>query len=330
MMHTIEMQSKFTGDPIEIEENQRYAHSLGYSTEMPTGEGTLIIVAGGPSLEECIEEIRDLSQAGEKILACNGAYQYLQEAGIAPWAMMILDTDENNSDFVKIRNGHTIHLIASRCHKSVFDMFPPWGGQRLDVRVWDISANVDEINANGRPVVGDKSVTANGGKRVASGSTVAIQALISGFNMGFRNFEFFGMDSCVMNDRHHTYSQPWNDECEVWPDPIYVGDRGFICESWMILQAQDFQKILRVMWPYIGLKVHGDGLIAAILEEGERVYQKQKKRPSEPKKDIEGGHVPTARARHLLAECRPAGAGGVRTPFPRPILASVNLIDGKG
>jgi hypothetical protein len=283
MMHPVEIKSKYIGDPVELERNREFAHSLGYSASMPEGEGTLVVVAGGPSLGHSIVDLMFLYQQGAKILACNGSYQYLLKRKIIPWAMMIMDTDENNHKFLTELHPDTIHLIASRCHPSVFERF---ADGEYDVRVWDVNANVDEIAAHGRMVKGGKLLTANDGKQAASGSSVAIQALVSGFNMGFRDFEFFGLDSCVMDGKHHAYDQPWNDSKEVWPDPIYVGGESFICKPWMLLQAQDFQRVIKVIHPHVTMRVHGDGLISAILKEGARVQAKKDKALSMTEKQI--------------------------------------------
>jgi hypothetical protein len=272
-MHPIEMRSEYNGDTEELQRNREYSRSLGNSTEMPRGEGTLVIVAGGPSLKDSLEDVRGSWRVGDKILACNGAHKFLVSNGITPWACMIVDKNEENWRFVAGSNPGTIYLLASSCHPRVFIQF---NGLDRDVRVWDMITNVEEIESDGQKVEDGRIMAAREGYDYisASGSTVAIHALLSGFNMGFRNFEIFGMDSCVAGDKHHAYSQKWNDGMDVWPEPVFVGARSFICEPWMILQAQDFQKIIRVLWPHIGLKVHGDGMIAAILDEGARVHEK--------------------------------------------------------
>ena len=56
-MHPVEIKSKYIGDPVELERNREFAHSLGYSASMPEGEGTLVVVAGGPSLGHSIVDL---------------------------------------------------------------------------------------------------------------------------------------------------------------------------------------------------------------------------------------------------------------------------------
>ena len=85
--------------------------------------------------------------------------------------------------------------------------------------------------------------------------------------LGFRKVEVFGWDSCLEGDQHHAYDQPEN-ECKSVVT-MKVGGREFKCHPWMSVQAHEVQRVIRHILGRIDtfqMKVHGDGLIAHILQ----------------------------------------------------------------
>lgn len=115
------------------------------------------------------------------------------------------------------------------------------------------------------------------GYPVAGGTTVITRALVLLAMLGFRNIEVFGFDSCLRGEAHHAYAQQENDGQRVLE--TVVGDRTFRCHGWMVIQAEDFMKTIRHILgliPDFNLVVHGDGMIAHILD-----YAARKAAPQE-------------------------------------------------
>lgn len=298
LMNIVASEAKFTGDEAYLAEHREYAHSLGFSTRLPRDIGPVAITAGGPSLRQSLGH---LSRIKFPIIACNGTHDYLIENGIIPWACLIMDINEESWRILRqAKNAQNLrpqtpvkYLISSQCHPRLFDEL-----HRIDcdVRVWDVMGEVDGTQA---PICSREE----GGRFYAAlGSTVALQAMIMAYNMGSRFMDIYGMDSCLLGNAHHAYRyEPEVEEAtevayrsevifgedkdidrvaeletlpdghEVIADPIICGGKSFRCEPSMLLQAQDFQKIIRVIGTSAKIRVHGPGLIAQIMKEGERI-----------------------------------------------------------
>ena len=74
----------------------------------------------------------------------------------------------------------------------------------------------------------------------------------------------YGWDSCFLNDSHHAYEQPDADKQRIFK--MQFEDRYFQVTPWMISQALEMQNFVKMFCMNIDLAVHGDGLIAYIIE----------------------------------------------------------------
>lgn len=294
----------FVGDEAEQEKKAAYAHSYGFSTRLPSDIGPVAIAAGGPSLKDSLGALHGTKA---RIIACNGAHDYLINNGIIPWACLIMDTCEESWRVLKeIRNGRNLrpetpvkYLIASQVHYRLIDLLVE---HDCDVRIWDFMGEVDASTA---PIC---SRAENGRFYAALGSTVALQAILMAYNMGSRDIDVYGMDSCYIGEEHHAYQYdreveeatevayrsqvrfgegsiseqpakliPREDGRPLMANPIACGEKTFFCEPSMLLQAQDFQKIIKVIGASADIRVHGPGLIAEIMREGERIASEKLK-----------------------------------------------------
>jgi hypothetical protein len=219
----------------------------------------LALVCGGPSLAKTEKELVELVWSGVKVVAVNGAYQWCIDRNIKPSAMVMLDARAFNARFVKTAVEGCKYLLAAQCHPDAFDIC-----QDRDVTIWHCcSAGQAEVDL----------LTAYYFKRcnpLTLGTTVAIRAIQVMRLLGFQSFDIFGLDSCWMDDAHHSYEQSENDHDRrliTWLRPEGREDLwcSFTCAPWMMRQAADFQKLIGEQGNNFRLNVHGDGLIAAIL-----------------------------------------------------------------
>jgi SAM-dependent methyltransferase len=208
------------------------------------------ILAGGPSLE--------LFDGKGPIITVNGAYNWAIEKGYKPSAQIILDGREFNKRFLDPVVPGCKYLISSGCPPSLFESIP-----KDQIWMWhsgDWAADVIQeyckdlqVEKEWFPVFG--------------GSTVMLRAIPLLSMLGLRKMEVYGWDSCLIDGKHHAYSQPEND-LEKTIDLI-VGGKSFKCHSWMAFQAQEFITLVKHIFPDdLELNVHGDGLIAHILKTG--------------------------------------------------------------
>jgi len=224
-----------------------------------TNNDTVALVCGGPSLKTTEKELVELQWAGAKVVAVNGAYQWCIDHNIRPSAMVMLDARQFNARFVKTPIAGCRYLLAAQCHADAFEYC-----KDRDVMIWHCcSAGQPEADLLSEYYF----------KRlnpITLGTTVAIRAIQLMRLLGFRSFDIFGLDSCWMDQEHHSYVQSENDKDKrfvTWLRPEGREDLWchFTCAPWHMRQAHDFQNLVGEQGNNFRLNVRGNGLIAAIL-----------------------------------------------------------------
>jgi Protein of unknown function DUF115 len=217
------------------------------------------LVCGGPSLKDTERDLVDLYWSGAKIVAVNGAYQWCIDRNIKPSAMVMLDARAFNARFVANAVLGCRYLLAAQCHPQAFELC-----KDREVTLWHCcSAGQAEFD-----LLSDYYF-----KRfhpITLGTTVSIRAIQLLCMLGFRTFDIFGLDSCWLDDRHHSYQQAENNEDYrrvAWLRPPGREDLWcrFTCAPWMMRQAMDFENLIRQYGNEFRLNVRGNGLIAAIM-----------------------------------------------------------------
>lgn len=217
----------------------------------------MIIVGGGPSLKENLGQIRLRAARGAEIWALNGAHDWLIERGIVPDFHLIMDAREANVCFVQKPHKNVTYFICSRCHPAIFEAL-----EGHKVVMWHSLMT----GGDGKPDT-DLVAALNHGPLclIGGGGTIGMRALYIGFELGYRSFHLFGLDSSYRDDHHHAYSQPLNDGERVMD--VHVLGRVFKCAPWMAQQARNFQEQARILIAQgCSVTAHGDGLIPFIAQ----------------------------------------------------------------
>ena len=209
-----------------------------------------VIVGGGPSLKNHLEDIRWRKSQGHTIFSTNGTHDYLIANDIYPDYLVLLDARKENVSFVKRPMGGVKYLVASQCDPAIFDALKGY-----DVTVFHNSTPNAEVLLRGY----DKPTHLLGG-----GTTVVLKTMVISELMGYQIIHLYGVDSCYLNGEHHSYPQAQNDGERI-VDVLYE-DRMFKCAGWMAQQGQDFIEFAQ---RFLGtLTVAGDGLLAYIARCG--------------------------------------------------------------
>ena len=245
----------------------------------------VMILGGGPSLNEYEAEIRAQRAAGVKLVTLNGTYNWCLERGLTPSATIIVDAREFNNRFVRPVVDGCKYLMASQVHPSVLEGLP-----KDRTYLWHVLGEVtrEAIQPHYRiawPIPG--------------GSTVLLRSIPLLRMLGFHRFHLYGCDSCLQmpnyeaemeaagfrqgklagepafdwTPRHHAYAQPENDRQLVVP--VRVGDRTFRCNPWMASQAQEFLTLVAKIGEEFDLTIHGDGLLAHLITNGAALERPQ-------------------------------------------------------
>ncbi len=233
----------------------------------------VLLVGGGPSLNETFEELRELYFEGAKVVTVNGAYQWCLERNIRPSAQIILDAREFNSRFVNPPVPQCRYLLASQCHPDTFKAV-----EGRDVWLWHGIAPDEQIEKEFDSYYGQS--WHNIGHGPIGGTTVIIRGIALLRTLGFLRFDLFGVDSCYIGKSGHAYEQPENDGDKRFPFKVHPTGhpemaRTFWCAPWHIKQLECFLQMIRLRGNNFLLNIHGDGLLAYALKASAGIEIKQ-------------------------------------------------------
>lgn len=222
---------------------------LEWFTGCPPHKGTLVLVCGGPSMKDHLQEIKDHKRRGAKIATVNNALRYMLSVGIKPDHHIILDARPDNVAFLQDAPEGIRYFLASQVDPSLFEAL-----RHRDVILWHNGLGDGEEIAQLCKDIAKPCVI------VPGGCTVGLRSLWLAYGSGYRKVHVYGMDSSYSAGEHHAYPQTLNDDDTTIE--VALGGERYVCAKWMARQANDFQRA----WPQMtdaGMRVfvHGTGLI---------------------------------------------------------------------
>ncbi len=221
----------------------------------------VVFLAGGPTMNSHVEQIRSLRAEGMALVTCNGAYHWALDRGLTPSAQIVLDAREFNSRFTRPIVGGCKYLIASQVHPKTLEGLP-----RERTLLWHSG-----ITAENEKLIREATGSFF---PIPGGSTVVLRSIALLRMLGYWRFHFFGFDSCVLPDgTHHAYPQEENDKEMLIP--VTCGGRVFECAPWMLSQASEFRDLVKFLGDEVELAVYGDGLIANMIATGANLSTKE-------------------------------------------------------
>lgn len=218
----------------------------------------ITVVSAGPML--IAEDLRDEVKAHRKIVAVKHALEPLKQAGIKPWACILLDPRDHLYDFVKEPDTDIIWLVASQVTPKAVKHLIDKG-----CNVWGYHASVG---------AGEDKYTNNQPDAIVSGgSATATRGLFVLEKLGFRKFRLFGYDLCIPEKPNlgekDQYGQPAFFEIDLEAKmPNYIARRGFWSKAELLAQYEEFKQIISTKdWD---IKAFGHG-IAPFLTDAKRI-----------------------------------------------------------
>jgi hypothetical protein len=222
-----------------------------------------IVVGGGPSVADHVDDIKRHQAKGWEITAVNGAHDWLIGQGITPDACVLMDATEALINVVKRPSTGCRYYVASQCHPQVFERL-----KGFDVMLWHarLDAEADEQIWASDP---DATI-------FAAANTAGLHALAINYTLGVKKLRVYGMDSSHSRGADHAYDnsqQHHSDEIEFF----FKGER-FLSTGTYAAQAEMFARF----WPQyfrLGMRIDvvGDGLLPAMARhEKEKLMAKLK------------------------------------------------------
>jgi len=214
--------------------------------QMPAHDRTAIVCGSGPSVADCIDEIKALK--GDTFALNNAANWLWKQHRIIPDYQVIMDAQPKT---VELIGPARTHLFASMVDPALFDAVPT-------AVLWHSSHGnlmVDEQENFPQP---DHDYCL-----IGSGITVGNTAMALLFAMGYRKIHVFGMDSSHRDGQGHVLHQPMNDG-----DPtmmVRALGKDFLCSLTMKLQAENFiPRARQLELEGCEIHVHGEGYLPTL------------------------------------------------------------------
>lgn len=234
-------------DKEQILKNIRYSSKLGIP-DLDHGKELkkewVCIVAGGPSLDDTWPALKNF----DKIVACNGSHDYLIEKGIVPTDCVVVDANKRAAKFLNKPRKDVHYWLAAKCDPKTFAKVNNYKVTRVNEHINDLYEE-----GNGEPLL------------IGGGSTVPLRAINIFAVQGYRNFLFFGLDSCI-TDKVHAYE--CNHKYKNFTK-IKCNGREFTCSPGMIHQANEVKDYIKHHGHFINMGFVGDGLISHMFRSQE-------------------------------------------------------------
>jgi len=202
-----------------------------------------VLIGGGASINDHVEDIRKLQLDGAIVFAMNAASSWARENRIEVDYQVILDAKEETSTLVD--PFADAHLFSSQCH-------PKTTAAAENLTLWHFGINgIDELLPKGDYAI------------IGGESTVGICALCVAYTMGHRDLHVFGYDSSYRDGESHAYKQSIN---AMMPTTVMGwGGREFTLSIAMKRQAEMFQVYAQALKDVSAtITVYGDGFLQSI------------------------------------------------------------------
>lgn len=208
----------------------------------------LAIVAGGPSLDNHLDKIREFDQ----VMVCGSAHDHLVDAGIIPSFAIAVDANRDAVDYFSKPQQKTSYLLSSQCNPNMFDHL-----ESYKVAMWHFKGQVtDDSVYNGEP-------------QINWGCMIGVMSLQLALYLGFQHLHFFGFDCSYAGDEHHAYDVgKYAAETDEKKQIYKVKGREFTSTMALIAQMEHlFDVFASSDGSYLKGTVYGDGMWANVIKE---------------------------------------------------------------
>lgn len=226
----------------------------------PYDERVFVMVCGGPSLADHLDEIREKALQPEKylVVCSNMTAKYLMEHDIKPHVHFILDPQEKKKFDVSVTSPDIDYWINVACHPAVFETLREQG-----IKPYAFLADFD-VNGKAIEAVKESLQPGQPGMMAIQGGTMAgLRAMNLADAIGCRTLEYYGFDAAVQvkdgKARPYAYEKKRGeaiieiqcDRCQEKFDTTLIFQK----------QVNEFIK-WRGHLPWINIKIIGGGLIS--------------------------------------------------------------------
>lgn len=235
----------------------------------------IVIASAGPMM--IAEDLRQ--EKGKKIVAVKHALEPLKQAGIKPWACILLDPRPHMNDFVKEPDKDILWFVASQVEPEVTLRLLAAG-----CTVWGYHASV---GAGENELISQQSYAI-----VSGGSATATRGIFLLSHLGFSRFKLYGYELCLPDkpdmDVKDELKQPKHMEINVsFNDRNLNRKKHFWTEPQFIAQFEEMNEIIK--GEKFEIKAYGEGVVPFLVKSKEAADLRNREMAAK----IMGGKTPT-------------------------------------
>ena len=224
---------------------------------------TMVFVAGGPSLNKFVDEIRSkCDDPAYDVYTSNKTCKWMVANGMRPKYHVIIDPMEGKKADLEYEAPEVTMILGLQCHPAVFEEAKARGRKALKF----LAASTTRKNANKSDAeAAMASVTPKNPELIAigGGSMCGTRMLYLASALGYRRIEYYGMDGCsdmLSNKVVNHYAYP-KARGEAIIEVEAANGRKFYSTPSLARQADELVKLLENL-PGLDVVIHGDTFMA--------------------------------------------------------------------
>jgi hypothetical protein len=235
----------------QIEENQKLIKN--WVRECLPNDERVVVVSAGPHFvaEDVLKEV----EAGRKIFAVKHSLTRLKNAGITPYACILLDPRPHVADFVKDADPNVLWIVASQVNPQVTKTLLERG-----CTIWGYHASVGA----GEHVLTEKQPDAI----ISGGSATATRGMYLLEHLGFRKFKLYGYelsfpDKPDLNAKDEIGQPKYLEFSVSLNHPLHPMKKTFFSEPQLMAQFEEFRIIVESgKWD---IEAEGEGIVPFLV-----------------------------------------------------------------
>ena len=230
-------------------------------------EATMVFVAGGPSINKFVSEIRaKCADPAYDVYTSNKTCQWMLANGMKPKYHVIIDPMEHKKLDLDYEADDVTMVLGLQCHPAVFDEAKTRGRKCLKF----LAASTTRKNADVSDAeAAQAAVTPKNPELIAigGGSMAGTRMIYLAAALGYRRLEFYGLDGCsemLPNGVVNNYGYP-KPRGEAVIEVEAANGRKFHSTVSLARQADELVKLLENL-PGLDVVIHGDSFMSNQLQ----------------------------------------------------------------
>lgn len=242
-------------DNIELNLKRPLPRFVGRENFCQVKPGPIALVSSGPSLRETINDLRDF----EVVMTCGSAHDFVAKAGIVPTYAVVSDAGKEDKGNLTLAHKDTTFLLASQCDPGLYEHL-----KDHKVEMWHYRGQATQSEE-------EEAELLKGEPSICWGCTVTLNSISLALMLGYQHLHFFGFDNNYEDYGLSSHCTQIAGGYEYEKMPVTVGPekKMFITNLNLINQVNQFFRILEVDGRFFHVTLHGDGLTAEMIRQGE-------------------------------------------------------------